>query len=259
MITRLTLLAACVTTLAGVVAGQAQAAPTPPTISPATAITPESAMLHGQIATGGTADEYSFEYDTLSDWNAGGDNASFTSDVPIPAGNPATLNVSAEAGCYPALTCTDQLPLIPHTKYVFLLSVQYNISGAYYSVATVQTTTETFTTTKLGRLQLLSRIVTVKKGIASIEMGCTSAVPCRGAVSVTTRHKGKKISCLAGNFSVRAGHKGTVHEQLNGVCRVLLAKSSSHTWTGTLSAVTTTDQPGVRRKPVVLSGTAGKK
>lgn len=259
MITRLTLLAACATTLCGVLAGQALAQTPTPTVSPATAISPESAMLHGQIPTNGQAAEYSFEYDTVSDWNAGGDNASFTDDTLIPATDTGTVDASAEAGCYPALTCTDQLPLQPNTKYIFVLSVQYNITAAYYDVATVQSTTETFTTTNLGRIVLASKTIAVKKGVAKVELTCTSAVPCRGALVVTTRHHGNKVTCLSGTFSVGAGHTSTLREAVSGACQAFLRKSHSGSWSGTLNAVTTTDQPGIVHKPVKLVLVPSKK
>jgi len=252
MITRLASLAVCAAVFVGILVVQAQAQ-TGPTVSPATSITPESAILHGSIPTYGTEDLYSFEYDTLADWEAGGDNASFTDDVLIPAAAATTLNVSGEAGCYPAATCTDQETLLPNTKYVYFLSVQYNVSGAYYDVGTVTSSEGTFTTTNLGKVELTSKTVEVKKRTASIDLECTSAEPCDGSLTLTTRSKGKTITCSSGTFSVKAGKKSTVKKAVSSKCLKLLAKSTTLTWGGTLNAVTTTDQAGLKHKSVKLA------
>src|SRR5439155_21904402 len=85
MIPRVVLSASCVLGIIGLIAAPEQAA-SPVTVSKATSITPGSAVLHGSINTGGQPVSYVFEYDTLKDWNAGGDNASFTDTVFVPAG-----------------------------------------------------------------------------------------------------------------------------------------------------------------------------
>ena len=243
---RLAVLASCALGASGVVAAPAlAAAPPPPTIAPATAITPESAVLNGVISTG-TPTSYTFEYDTVTDWKAGGDNASFAGPFFVDAST-GPQQVSAPIGCYPSLTCgLDGTPLTPNTTYIFQLQAQPGVTGKYYYTTALSSSYGYFKTDKLGKIVLVSSVLPVKKGVASVTLKCSSKWPCKGSLKLTARIKHKTVTCGSAKFSLHGNKKATEHVQLAGKCRAALSKS--HKLKGSIAITTTTDQPSVHKK-----------
>lgn len=254
--TRLAVLAACALGASGVVAAPAfAAAPPPPTIAPATAVTPESAVLNGTISTG-TPTSYTFEYDTVTDWNAGGDNASFAGPFFVDASS-GPQAVSAPIGCYPMLTCgLDGTPLAPNTTYVFQLQAQPGVTGKYYYTTALSSSLGYFKTDKLGKISLVSTVLPVKHGVASVGLKCSSKYPCSGSLKLTARIKHKAVTCGSAKFALKANKHGTFAVKLASSCTKALRKTGK--LTASIAVVATTDQTGVHKK-VKLSSTKGSK
>jgi hypothetical protein len=261
MIPRLALITSCVIALGGLVAAPAGAAAAPPTLGPTSSVTPESATVSATIATGGVDVTYSFEYDTASDLAAGGNNAFYTDPVNIPAGVTTPVTVTAPLGCYPAAMCAiDQSPLTPGSKYEVILFINFGTGGQYYYTASVQSAPGYFNTPKLGSVTYSgSSKVRVVKGKASLGLKCASGVKCAGKFMVTTKHKGKTLTCASGKFSIKAGKTASESVKLSGSCKSMLTKAGK---LGVkLTTTTSTDQKNVNEalKLVVGSSTGKKK
>jgi hypothetical protein len=260
MIPRLALVATCVVALGGLVAGPAGAQSLPtPTISSTTSITPGSAVLNGSYSPDGIATSYTFLYDTASDWAAGGSNASETPDVFEPAGT-STITATGLAGCFPTSTCgPDGTPLSPGTKYVVILYVNYGTGGTYYTNNVTSSGLGTFTTPKLGKLELTSTKITVTKRTAAVALNCDSGIRCAGKLVVTSRIKHKTVTCISSKFSLRAGKKTTLKASLAGKCASALTKSASLSISGKLTATVTSGQANLKNKTVKLVEATSKK
>jgi hypothetical protein len=209
---RIAVAAACAAGLSGLVAVPADAAVNTPVVTPATSITPESAMIGAAIDTGNLAPgtSYTFEYDTLSDWNAGGDNALFAGPFFADA-SPSLAFVSTEIGCFPAATCTpENTPLTPGTTYVYSIQSQPGVSGSYFATQTLTSINGQFTTPSLGAIAVKSKVAAVARGRAAIVLKCTGAMACTGDIKIVL---GKK-TLGKGTYSVPAGATEAVSVKL---------------------------------------------
>jgi hypothetical protein len=239
-------IASCAIGACGLVAAPAYGA-NAPAVTATTQITPESAVLNGVIDTGNLPTSYTFEYDTVSDWAAGGDNANYAGPFFAPA-NTGLVTVSAPIGCYPMLSCSpDATPLSPKTKYQFILDAQPGVGGTYTQSQGLSSVQGTFKTTSLGKISLASTKIDVVKGHASLGLACVGAQRCAGDYELTAKHKGKTLTCATGKFSLAGSSVKTVDALLSGKCRSALAKSKSLAIAGKLALTTTTDQPTVKK------------
>jgi hypothetical protein len=253
---RLALIATCAIGFSGLVAAPAFATISPPSVQKTTKITPESAVINGLVDTGGLSTTYVFEYDTLSDFKAGGNNAMYAPTPPldIPAGATAPVPVSVPIGCYPSLTCPiDQTPLDPNTTYVvYLQSQPGTAAGTYYQTVSLNSAAGTFKTLPIGKTSLLSTKIAVSSGKAHVDLKCTGVEKCKGVYTVTARKKGKTLTCSTGKYTVGPGDVSTVKAKLKGSCLSLIAKQTSLSYSGKLSLVSTVDQATIK-KNVTLS------
>jgi hypothetical protein len=264
--TRLAVIASCALGAGGVVAASAQAAAiAPPTLSAATLITPESAVLNGVINTGNKPTSYTFQYDTLSDWKAGGDNATYTNPLLVPAST-SPVAVSAPIGCYPALTCPpdgSESPLQPNAIYEFQLSVQPGVTGScptckYYYSTVLASRFGYFKTGKLGQIVLVSTTLPVVHGKAAVTLKCKGLFPCSGKLKITAKVHKKTVTCGSGKFSLTGNKQKTLKVKLAHKCLAAIAKTTGLKLPAKLIGTATTDQKGINKK-VMLSLHKGKK
>jgi hypothetical protein len=180
---RILVAAACAAGVSGAAALPADAA-SAPAVGPVTLITPESAVLSGAVDTGNLAPgtSFTFEYDTLSDWNSGANNALFGGPFFADA-SPNLSFVTAQIGCFPATSCTfEQTPLTPGTTYVYEIQTQPGVSSNYATAVGLTSATGLFRTGNLGKIAFKSSKVTVAHGKAEITLKCTSSVACAGKI-----------------------------------------------------------------------------
>lgn len=247
---RIALAAACAAGLSGLVAGPAEAVVNTPVVTPATSITPESAVIGAAIDTGDVAPgtSYTFEYDTLSDFNAGGNNAMFAG--PFFADASTALEVATtEIGCYPSITCgLTSTALTPDTTYVYFVQTQPGASGTYTNVASLQSANGEFKTGSLGALTLSSTKLAVARGKAAVSLKCTSSMPCEGTLAIIVGHK----SIAAGKFTVPAGGRALATARLKASGKAALAKAGG-TLHAKLAVASTTDQKNIAKAVTLVS------
>lgn len=254
LISRLALVAMAVVALSGLGAATALAENNPSVVK-VTKITPESAVVSGTIDTSDTSAPlwcYSFAYDTASDLKQGGGNLQGTPSTCLPSGGSAATPVSAVIGCYPALTCGFASTLLtPGSKYVVYLTVTSGQpSSNYYLVQSFDGAPSSFKTPPLGSVQVSSSITSSGRK-AHIDLKCASVEPCRGTITVTARHG--KLTCVSGNFSVKAGKSAVAKEELSKRCARLIAAAGTSGIPGKLAITTTTDQAGPAHLRVTLT------
>jgi hypothetical protein len=235
LVSRLALIGTCAIGLSGLVAVPAEAA-NAPAVSPVTQITPESAVLNGVVDTGNVlpGTTYTFEYDTLADWNAGGDNAQFAPEVPGEVDASTSLAaVSVPIGCHPASVCnnTGEIPLTPGTQYVYFLDSQPGASGSYLNTVSLVSAEGMFTTPKLGSVKV-SATALVAHGAAWISVTDASPMAAKGTVKLSLH--GKTVG--KAKFKLKPNATATVKVALPAS---LLVAGTKLKLTGT----TSTDQP----------------
>jgi hypothetical protein len=214
-ISRSALAALCVAALSAFAAGSAQAAVTASTL-PATSVTATTAILNGGVATGGAETQWEFTYNLANNPFA----ASYTSGSIIP---PKTSGVTAVLA-----TATN---LVPSTSYTFqLVATNVTYGTDYYLNSPVYGGPLTFKTKGPGSASLKGTKLKVKGGRVVIVFSCTTALACDGGVlAITTRHKGKKVSCGSATFNIAAGKKKTIHtSKLGAKCKALLVLAPNH-------------------------------
>ncbi len=247
---RIALAAACAAGLSGLVAGPAAATINTPVVTPATSITPESAVIGAAIDTGNVAPgtSYTFEYDTLSDYNAGGDNAQFAGPFFVDASTGLQF-VTAPIGCYPSITCgLSSTALTPDTEYVYFVQTQPGVSGTYSNSVGLQSANGEFKTGSLGALTLGSTKLAVARGKAAVSLRCTSSMPCQGTLAIIVGHK----SIAAGKFSVPAGGRAFATARLKAAGKAALAKAGG-TLQAKLAVASTTDQKNISKAVTLVS------
>lgn len=208
--------AACIAALAAAAAGSAQAAVTA-TTGPATNVTANSVILNGVVSTGGKVTQWQFVYTLASNPFAGG----FTDGGIIPAGTTASIAVVASA-----------TNLVPSTTYTYhLVASDVTFGANYYLLSPIDGASLSFTTTGPGTASLTSTKLKVKKGRVSFGIKCSKALDCTGGVvAITTKSKGKNVSCGSATFTVKAGAKKTIHTgKISKKCRAILTAATKHT------------------------------
>jgi hypothetical protein len=191
---------------------------------PATSVTATTATLNGAVSTGGHATQWEFTYSLANNPFGGG----FAGGAIIPAGTTALTPVLAQA-----------TNLTPSTTYTFqLLATDVTYGTTYYLNTPVYGGPLTFKTAGPGSASLKGTKLKVKKSRVAVVLACTKALACNGGVlSITTRHKGKKVSCGTATFSVPAGGKKTIHtSKVSKKCAALLVASSKLKITAKLTA-----------------------
>ncbi|MGO9976468.1 MAG: hypothetical protein ACLP01_27405 [Solirubrobacteraceae bacterium] len=265
MLPRLALVATSVLALGGFAASSALAQATP-TVTLASQLTAESAVLTGTIDTTTTAGSsvcYSFEYDTVADYIGDQNNIMSTDDVCVPSGS-GVITVSSPVGCYPQVTCTgDNLPLTPGFEYQYILSAQYEpgtVAATAYATAEQLNSLElTFATTPLGTVSISSRTLAVKSnGKTSISIVSNSQQAAQGIWALTVKSKGKTIKALSGNLNIAAARAGSKRTKvytgtLSSKVRSLLAKASKNKLSAQLTITLTSDQNLAVKNPVTLA------
>ena len=218
------------------------------TTLPATSITANSAVLNGSVTRGPVASAWEFQYGKTTSYGKA------TSIRKIPAGK-GTVAVSAKI-----------TKLSPRTTYHFRLLAVTGSGSYYYPLKISYGDDMTFTTTKTGKLKLLSKTLTVKLGsnssyyyyplaIVSVPLKCDSTQSCNGKLAITTRTKtGKKFNtlvCATTSFSIPPGKKQTLTAEVSNGCLARLAKARHHKINGKLTASLSTGQPRIS-EPVIL-------
>lgn len=240
-IPRLASVAGCVAALAALTAGSAQAAVLTYTAT-ATAVGADTATLNGSIVSGGTATAWEFQYGTSPFVNT------YTATGMVPAGAaPSVPVVSVVTG------------LIPATTYDFQLIGHQGLAGSTTSPLTIAYGgLLTFKTKSAGSASLTSAKLKVKKRRVVAAVKCSSTIACQGLLTITTRHKGKRVTCGTASFSIDPGTKKTLSTtKVKGTCRTLLTAASPTGATptpikGYLTAVFTSFQKTIS-KPVTLT------
>lgn len=240
-IPRLASVAICAAALMGLAAGSAQAAFLTYT-STATSIGADTATLNGSIVSGGTPTAWEFQYGTGPFVNT------YTATGLVPAGSAASVPVvSVVTG------------LIPATTYDVQLIGNQGLAGSSTAPLTIAYGgVLTFKTKGAGSASLASAKLKVKKHRVVAGLKCSSTIACAGMLTVTTRHKGKRVTCGTASFSVSPGSKQTLSTtKVKGTCKALLTAASPTGATptpikGYLTAVFTSYQKTIS-KPVTLT------
>jgi hypothetical protein len=205
-------------------AGPALAAITA-TTQPATTVKATTATLNGLVSTGGVLTAYQFTFTLMSNPFQGSETPGGT----IPAGTTAVTPVSLPA-----------TGLTPSTAYTFqLVATNVTYGTTYYLNTPVYGAPPlTFTTTGPGKAFVTSSKLKVKKGRVGVPVKCSKALACTGGVlDITTRDKGKKITCASGTFKVRAGKKKMVStSKISAKCKALLVLAKKNTIDAHLTA-----------------------
>jgi hypothetical protein len=240
-IPRLASVAICVSALAALTAGSAQAALLSYTATP-TSVGADTATLNGSVVSGGSATQWEFQY------GIGPFVSTYTASGTVPAGSPASVPVvSVVSG------------LIPATTYDVQLIANQGIAGNPITPLTIAYGgVLTFTTKGAGSASLTSTKLKVKKRRVVAAMKCSSTIACQGLLTITIRHQGKRVTCGTASFSVDPGKKKTLSTtKVKGTCRALLTAASPGGATptpikGYATAVFTSYQKTIS-KPVTLA------
>jgi hypothetical protein len=239
-IPRLASVAICVAAFAALTAGSAQAAFLSFTATP-TSIGADTATLNGSIVSGGSVTAWEFQYGTGPFVNT------YTATGTVPAGSPASVPVvSVVTG------------LIPATTYDVQLIANQGILGTTTPLTIAYGGVLTFKTKGAGSASLTSTKLKVKKRRVVAAVKCSSTIACKGLLTITTRHQGKRVTCGTVSFSVAPGKKKTLSTtKVKGTCRSLLTAASPTGATptpikGFATAVFTSFQKTIS-KPVTLT------
>lgn len=96
-----------------------------------------------------------------------------------------------------------------------------------------------------------SKAVTLTGRKAHIALKCASVEPCRGTITITARHG--KLTCVSGNFSIKAGKSRVVKEAVSKRCAKLIARAGTAGIAGKLVITSSTDQTGPAHLRVLLT------
>lgn len=210
------------------------------TTGSASGVTVSSAILHGVVDTRGVAVTWEFQYGRTTRYG------SATSVQTIAAGR---SSVSASWMVR---------RLRPLTRYHFRLVGVYAAAGG--GVQSVYGRDVTFTTKATGRLLLDGGKLTVRRAEVSPRFTCSSSLPCKSKLSITTRARLRKdgklatVVCAATRrfFKIRAHKRLSVRVGVHSACRSLLRMAAHHRIAGKLTANPNTGQHAVIRNVTLV-------
>jgi hypothetical protein len=215
----------------------ARSAPTAVVTGPAPTATTGSATatvttitLNGTINPGGSAVTWQFQFGTSTTYNKA------TPSQSVAAGQNGSIPVKATVTA-----------LKPNTTYHYRLAVSTVQNG---KVTTAYGSDMTVKTKPSGALILATKTIHVIGGFFRVPIKCTSALPCNGRFSITTKAKvgkSKKIGtvlCTTVFYRIHAKTKATIKAKVTKDCAALLKNAKGHKIKGQFTSRPRTGQLG---------------